>query len=191
MSIITTERLLLRDFVEVDWESVYTFLTDPEVTRYMHFASYSEADLWKWFTWCLDNSQQVHPDAYNWAIVLRVSNQGIGWFGIGSPSEPTRDGERDFGYALHRQYWGQGYMTEALQAVLNFEFEELGSTRIFATCEIENIASARVMEKAGMKYEGTFYHADFEGNWAHRHRYAIHDHEYMLERQVRLQNPED
>ena len=42
--------------------------------------------------------------------------------------------------------------------------------------------AARVMEKVGMKYEGTFYHADFEGNWAHRHRYTIHDHEYMLEK---------
>ncbi len=44
---------------------------------------------------------------------------------------------------------------------------------IIAECETQNTASARVMQKGGMIYEGTFYDEDFEGNWARRHRYAI------------------
>jgi ribosomal-protein-alanine N-acetyltransferase len=64
-------------------------------------------------------------------------------------------------------------MTEALQAVLSYEFQKLGTVRVFATCEIPNVASARVMKKAGMRYEGTFYDSDSEGNWAGRHRYGI------------------
>ena len=85
---------------------------------------------------------------------------------------------RDFGYALNGHFWRRGYMTEALGAVLAYEFEVPGTLRIFATCETENIGSARVMEKAGMRYEGTFQNMDFEENWANRHRYAIHAHEY-------------
>jgi [ribosomal protein S5]-alanine N-acetyltransferase len=69
-------------------------------------------------------------------------------------------------------------MTEAVRAVLAYEFEVRGTLRMFATCETGNVGSARVMEKAGMHYEGTFQGTDFEGNWANRHRYALHAHEY-------------
>jgi [ribosomal protein S5]-alanine N-acetyltransferase len=71
-------------------------------------------------------------------------------------------------------------MTEALRAILNYEFQELGMLRIFATCEIPNIASARVMEKVGMRHEGAFYDSDFEGNWTDRHRYGISRDEFFL-----------
>lgn len=170
---LATKRLILRDFVPPDWAALSAFLSDPDVTHFMHFANYSEADLRDWFDGCLENSQSERQTAYNWAIVLKASEKLIGWFGIGGPSKPSMPGERDFGFALNKQFWGNGYMTEALQAVLAYEFEHLETKRIFATCETENTASARVMQKAGMQYEGTFYEADFEGNEANRHQYAI------------------
>ena len=64
-------------------------------------------------------------------------------------------------------------MPEALRAVFTYEFTILGTHRIIAECETPNLASARVMQKCGMAYEGTFYDADFEGNWANRYRYSI------------------
>jgi RimJ/RimL family protein N-acetyltransferase len=73
----------------------------------------------------VQNSEQPKPDAYNWAITLKSSGQLIGWLGIGTASHPTVAGERDFGYALHRDYWGHGYMPEALRAVLCFEFDAI------------------------------------------------------------------
>jgi RimJ/RimL family protein N-acetyltransferase len=170
---LVTKRLILRDFLPIDWEVVSAFLSDLDVTRYMHFGKYSSSELKNWFEWCLENNQLERPIAYNRAIVLKTSERLIGWFGIGKPSKPSMPGERDFGFALDKQFWGNGYMTEALQAVLAYEFEHLEAKRIFATCETENTASARVMEKAGMQYEGTFYDADFEGNKANRHRYGI------------------
>jgi len=172
------DRLVLRDFVSTDWDTINAILSDPEVTRYMHFANWTEEKRREWFEWCIDNSHQPDPDVYNWAISLKTSGTVIGWLGIGSASHPTIMHERDFGYALDRDCWGQGYMTEALRAVLAYEFEMLGTQRIFATCETSNRASARVMEKAGMRYEGTFDDTDSEGNQALRHRYAIHINEY-------------
>jgi len=178
MPLLETNRLLLRDFVPLDWEAINTVLSDPEVTRYMHFAAWTEEKRREWFDWCIDNSHELNPDVYNWALALKTTGTVIGWLGIGSASHPTMDHERDFGYALDRHAWGHGYMTEALRAVLAFEFEALGTQRIFATCETANRASARVMEKAGMHYEGTFDDTDSEGNQALRHRYAMHTNEY-------------
>lgn len=64
-------------------------------------------------------------------------------------------------------------MPEAARAVFAYEFTVPGTRRIIAECEVQNTASARVMQKSGMIYEGTSYNADFEGNWAVRHCYAI------------------
>jgi RimJ/RimL family protein N-acetyltransferase len=69
-------------------------------------------------------------------------------------------------------------MTEALRAVLAYEFTTLRAPQIRATCETDNPASARVLEKAGMRREKTVYDTDFEGNWAHRHHYVITQAEY-------------
>jgi RimJ/RimL family protein N-acetyltransferase len=67
----------------------------------------------------------------------------------------------------------QGSMPEALQAAFTYAFTVLGIRLIHAECERENTASARVMQKYGMQYEGTMYDDDGLGNWAHRYRYVI------------------
>lgn len=175
MRSIKTERLILRDFIETDWDAINAMLSDIEATRYMHFSTWTAEQRHSWFTWCIANSQLPAPDAYNWALVLNATSETIGWFGIGGSSHPVVENERDFGYLLARSAWNNGYMTEALNAVLHFEFETLHSPYIGATCETANPASARVMEKAGMHHLKTVYDADFEGNWAERHHYAIHN----------------
>jgi [ribosomal protein S5]-alanine N-acetyltransferase len=99
----------------------------------------------------------------------------IGWFGIETASDlkEAAQGARSCGYTLNRQFWGQGYMPEAMRAVLIYEFTTLGTSRIIAKCDTQNTASARVMQKCGMIYEGTRDDDDSEGNRASRHHYAI------------------
>jgi RimJ/RimL family protein N-acetyltransferase len=101
----------------------------------------------------------------------------IGWFFIGT-SDSDCVGERSFGYLLDCTWWNRDYMTEALGVVLSFEFGALGTSRVHATCETANRASARVMEEVGMRHEKTVHDADFEDNWAERHHYAITQGEY-------------
>lgn len=173
MYTLETKRLHLRPFQLSDWDALNNFLADPEVTRYMHFRAWTEEKRRQWLAWCIQNSAEPTPDAYNWAITLIATGQLIGWLGIGTASHPTVVGERDFGYALNRDFWGKGYMPEALGAVLRFEFETLKTTRIYGECELENPASARVMEKVGMQYEGLFLDDDFD----ECHRYAIYPHQ--------------
>lgn len=167
MARLETQRLILRDFEPGDWDAIHALVSDLEVGRFMHFRTWGEDKAREWFAWCLENNKQSPRDAYNWAIVVRATGDVIGWLGIGGMAE------RSCGYALRPRSWGQGYMTEALRAVIDYEFRVLGARRVRATCEVANVASARVMEKAGMRYERTVYDADFEGNRAHRHHYAI------------------
>lgn len=173
MPSLETKRLLLRNFVPADWEAINAILSDHEVTRHMHFSNWTAEQRREWFDWCLSNNQESSPDVYNWAITLREHDSLIGWFGIGSSTHAAVEAERDFGYLLGHQFWGQGYMTEALQAIIAFEFETLGTPRLSATCDVNNPASARVMQKAGMRHERTAHDTDSEGNWAHRHHYAL------------------
>ncbi len=157
-------------------------MSDPVTTRYMHFATWTEDRRRRWLDWCVTNAQQADADAINWAITLRDSGDVIGWFGIGASEDAAVPGERGFGYLLNRASWNQGYMTEALCSVLAYEFGTRGSPRLRATCDIANPASARVMERAGMRREKTVYDADFEGNWAHRHHYTLTRAEYEARR---------
>jgi [ribosomal protein S5]-alanine N-acetyltransferase len=173
MTTLETERLILRDFVMSDWEALNTFLSDPVVTRFMHFASWDEEKRRRWLASVVQEASNPHRDTFHWALTLRSNGQLIGWLVMGWSLHASEEGTRECGYALNRQFWGQGYMPEALQAVFTCEFTVLGTGRIIAECETENIASARVMQKCGMEYEGTFYEADFEGNWAYRYRYKI------------------
>lgn len=62
----------------------------------------------------------------------------------------------ELGYWIGKPYWGQGYMTEAARAVIEFGFQQLSLNRIVAYAMTKNPASSRVMEKNGMTYEGTF-----------------------------------
>jgi RimJ/RimL family protein N-acetyltransferase len=171
MPTLETERLILREVVLTDWDALNTLVSDPAVTRFMHFASWDEGKRRQWFASLVQNASNPYLDASNWAITLRSDELLIGWLFIGG-SRP-KEGIRGCGYALNQRFWGQGYMPEALRAAFTYEFTVLGTQRIIAECETENVASARVMQKSGMAYEGTFYEADFEGNWANRHRYTI------------------
>ncbi len=173
MPTLETERLILRDFVLSDWDALNAFLSDPAVTRFMHFASWDEDKRRQWLVSLVQEASNPHRDAYNWALTLRSNGLLIGWLIIGRSRHASEEGTRECGYALNRRFWGQGYMPEALQAAFAYEFMVLGTLRIIAECETENLASARVMQKSGMQYEGMFYDADFEGNWAQRHRYTI------------------
>ena len=173
MPTMETERLILRDFLPTDWVTINVIVSDPAVTRSMHFASWDEEKRRNWFAWMIQEAANPQRVRLNWAIVLQASGLLIGWLFIGGERDGTKGGTPGCGYALARTVWGQGYMSEALQAAFAYEFTVLRTQEIIAECATENIASARVMQKSGMAYEGTYYAADFEGNWKESPHYTI------------------
>ncbi len=175
MPTLETERLILRDFVPSDWDALNTFLSDPSVTRFMHFSSWDEQMRREWLASLVKRAENPQRDAYDWAITLQRNGQLIGWLIIGRSRHTCEEGMRECGcgYALNRHYWGQNYIPEALQAAFAFAFTMLGTKLIYAECQIENTTSARVMQKCGMQYEKTIYDDDGLGNWELRYRYVI------------------
>jgi [ribosomal protein S5]-alanine N-acetyltransferase len=138
-------------------------------------AAFDEEKRREWLTWLVQEASTPHRDTYNWAITLRSNRLLIGWLILGRSRHARDPGmpECGCGYALNRHYWRQDYMPEALQAACTYAFTVLLTRLIHAECERENTASARVMQKCGMEYEGTMYDDDGLGNWAHRDRYVI------------------
>lgn len=149
---LTTDRLILRDFVPDDWREVHTYARDPAVVMYMPWGPNTEKDTKQFIRRALGYRNEDPRTHFELAIVLAEANRLIGGCGVRLTS-PTSS-VASMGYCLNRELWGQGYATEAARAVLAFGFEELRPHRVFATCDPDNIASARVLEKLGMKREG-------------------------------------
>ena len=162
MFIQHTSRLVLRDFVEDDWYAAHQFSADPEVTQYIDFIkSDSEAQTQQWIRGMIFHNQLQPRVSYNLAITQQTDQQLIGWIGIGQAHNNSA-GDHSFGYALHRAYWGRGYATEALRAMLEIGFTKLGARTIFGECDAANPASARVMEKAGLRFDACLEERDVE-----------------------------
>ena len=172
---ITTPRLILRDLQPEDEPAMRALRTDPVVTRHIDYiASESDEQVHAWVVETIRHNAMLPRFAYNLTIVRHGDGATLGWIGIGRGDDQER-GEMDFGYALLPAYWGQGYTSEALGALLDFVFGELGVARVYGECDADNPASARVMEKAGMR-------RDPQGEPCDTLRYALSREEWRADR---------
>ena len=151
---IVTDRLLLRDFREEDWQAAHAYRSDPEVARFMYTHRTERPEQTRaWLANVVRESREQPRVRYTLAIVLQADGRLIGQIGIGSSDEYPADGEVGFGYMLHRDAWGQGYASEAARGIVDFAFGVLGARQVSAWCFEANRASARVLEKAGLHVE--------------------------------------
>jgi len=169
---IATPRLLLRAYTERDFEGVHAYASDPETVRFMTWGPNTPQQT-RDFRREAVAQQSVTPRVnYHFVVALRESGQIIGGCGIHIRQPEHRGAE--IGYCFHRDFWGQGYATEAAAALLRFGFEQLQMHRIYARCDPLNIGSERVMQKNGMRKEGHFRQIYWrKGKWRDSLLYAI------------------
>lgn len=153
---LETGRLILRRFTDDDVDDLLGLDEDPEVMRFLtggkptlravienkilpRFLSYYES----------------FAGFGVWAAVEKSTGDFLGWFGL-QPSEDGR-GEVELGYRLRRSAWGKGYATEGSRALIQKGFTELGVRRVKAETIAVNVASRRVMEKAGLTLTQNFH----------------------------------
>lgn len=146
------ERLVLRELREEDWQAVHRYASDSEVCRFMTWGPNTEEETKAHVRRALETSRARPRRSFNLAVTLKDSGEVVGCCGL-VVANPEH-GEGHIGYSLSRVYWGRGYATEAARLLVKFGFEALGLHRVFATCDPENRASARVLEKAGMQLKG-------------------------------------
>ncbi|MBT0772527.1 GNAT family N-acetyltransferase [Kineosporia sp. J2-2] len=167
-----TPRLLLRDIAPGDVDAVHAYAGDPEVCRFMVWGPNTLDDTRAFVAEQLVAAAAPDRRTHNRLIVHAGSGQVIG--GIELRLESPANQRGDFGYILRRDHWGQGYATEASRAVLDLGFGQLGLHRITATCDPGNTASARVLEKSGLRREGLMrQHLRRGGQWRDSLLYAV------------------
>lgn len=149
---LETDRLILRKMTPDDAEAVFAYASDSEVSRYVLWETHRSIEDSRAFL-DLTTSKYESGGEPDWGIVYKGDHHFVGTCGIVS-WEPYH-ARAELGYALSRDYWGRGLMAEAVRAIISFGFKKMNLNRIEARCIAENVASARVMEKAGMLYEGT------------------------------------
>ena len=146
---IETERLVLRKPRMEDAPVIFeAYAQDPVVTRYLVWRPHKHVGETKDFLKrCLDVWEKGTNFPY--ALMLKENNQLIGMLEI-----HAKDFIVEIGYGMARSHWSKGYMTEALRTVIDWAFTQPEIFRAQAICDIENIGSARVMEKVDMEREG-------------------------------------
>ncbi|QBD80414.1 N-acetyltransferase [Ktedonosporobacter rubrisoli] len=176
--ILSTDRLILREFERDDWQDVFAYQVDPLYLRYVPWTNRTEQDV-RAFVQTFINWRDERPRRkFQFAIVLREEGRLIGNCGIRMNTASAR--MADIGYELDSRYWGRGYATEAARALLTFGFDKLALHRIWAECIAENTGSAHVLEKIGMHNEGHLHQNEWMKNrWWDTLLYAILDSEWL------------
>lgn len=149
---LETPRLILRKFILEDAENMYkNWASDEEVVKYLTWPAHSSVEVTKQVLndWISSYSKK---DFYQWAIVLKSLNEPIGSITVVDQADSIC--MVHIGYCMGKDWWGRGYTTEALEALVKFFFEEVGVNRIESRHDVNNPNSGKVMTKCGFKYEG-------------------------------------
>jgi len=151
-AVLETPRLILRRATAEDCRAIHDNLTtDPDIVEFVGWEDCPNYDdTHKRITALID--QYEDPSTYHWLVIAKNCNEIAGVIYVVHMLEKRRTAEIDYGTAKH--FRGKGYMPEALAKVIDYLFFDVGFYRIEAQCNTDNPASARVMVKAGMQYEG-------------------------------------
>ncbi len=183
---LNTDRLSLREFRTSDVDGLFRLYRLPETSRYESWNSLdNEREASEIVQFWIQQQSQDPRKGYTLAIELNESETFIGLIGLDRGfGVETSDRRTGFvGFRLFPVYWNRGYATEALGAVLTWGFESLGLHRVHSGCVAENLASSRVLEKAGMRREGiTRKSFPIDDDWYDYHVYSILSEEFALDR---------
>ena len=170
---LLTERLVMRPFEDGDFDAMYAMQSDPQVARFLYWDARSPDEV-------RAQLERIKPmtrlddecDSLRLAAVRRDTGELVGDYSLRLASREHRQGE--IGFITHPAHHGQGFATEGSLVLLRLGFEELGLHRIFGSCDARNTASARVMERLGMRREAHFRENEiFKGEWGDELFYAM------------------
>lgn len=148
---LESQRLIIRriEATTSDMKSLYIILSDKEVNKYLPWYPVEDVAEAKKFYKTKIESKDQKGDGYYFLVCLKENKIPIGYVTVSGGQS------HDFGYGLLKEYWGQGLITEACDAVIHF-LKAQGWTYITATHDIHNIGSGKVMQKLGMSYKYSY-----------------------------------
>ena len=173
---IRTARLLLRPYRPGDTDAVYAYHRLPETARYLQNEPMSLAEARALVTRRIGSSALAGAgEVLNLVVELAQTRALVGDCVLFWRSQ----GQAEVGYVLSPAHYGQGYATEAVGGLLRLAFGDLGLHRVAARCDARNTASARVMERAGLRREAHLVQSELvKGEWTDELIYAVLDREW-------------
>jgi aminoglycoside 6'-N-acetyltransferase len=173
---LRTKRLILRRFREEDLPRMMAYRNDPVVARYDGFDTITEAQARAFMA----GQALIRPGEPGQWLQIALELPGEGLIGdLGFCVDENRIGSAEIGYRLAREYWGRGYASEAVGAVLGWAFDVLRLHRVVALIDTRNERSIRLVERFGFRREGTLLEAYQEPDgWSDEYLYAILEREW-------------
>lgn len=175
---IVTDRLVLRPFDSADLDALHAFHRREDVARYLFWEPRDREQV----AAALERKRGEYRivdegQSLSLAVVEASGRSLVGEVHLAWRSREHRQGE--FGFVFDPEHQGRGYATEAAGVVLRLGFADLGLHRIVGHCDARNTASARLMERLGMRREAHFVHNRiFKGRWDEELVYALLDDEW-------------
>ncbi|MBR4539409.1 MAG: GNAT family N-acetyltransferase [Clostridia bacterium] len=182
--ILETERLILREYVQADYDALYPILSDPETMKY-YPKPYDEKGVQRWLDWSFDNYRKYGFGL--WAAVLKETGEFVGDCGL---TMQQIDGEDlpEVGYHIRKERWRQGLAREASRAVRDWAFTHTGFHCLYSYMNAANLPSRATAAANGMKLIKEFN----DTRWGHRTAvYAVSRQEWeALGAEYRAQSTE-
>lgn len=159
--VMETERLTLRPLTVGDAKAVFEgWACDQEVARYMRWNLHKNIEETKeWLE--SEEAAAMGEDVFNWGFMLKENQSLIGCGGLIFSQEHQM---YEIGYNLVRDCWGKGFATEAAKRIVEYAKGELNVGQLFATHAVDNVASAKVIEKIGFTYQKEGTYSSFDGS---------------------------
>lgn len=176
---IESDRLVVRELSKDDREGLMKFVRESEQLRYMLFSMKTGEDA----DGFIDLAKKTAADAdrrdYYMAVDAKTESGRVYIGSVSLMGDEECAASAELGYFYHRDVWGKGYAVEAARLLVDFGFRKLGLHRVWGKCHSENAASARVMERLGMRFEGTLReHAWMGDHYRSSLVYSILDREW-------------
>lgn len=163
---IETERLILREILPQDADAMFEMDSDPAVHAYLGNEPVKDIEQ-------INNAIQFIRKQYvdngigRWAVVLKETNEFIGWCGLKYFTETINKHIHiyDLGYRFNKKHWGKGYATEAAKACMNYGFDKMNLKEIYAMTDSRNANSNNLLKKLGFKFIEKFNYDGDESDW--------------------------
>lgn len=169
---LETERLIIRPYMESDLMESFELMQNPELFNYLDMDVLSLAEYKDLFNWLINsyNTPFTMPFKYSFAVRSKTTGAFIGWCGVGVLDMIAPD--KELYYLTGRDYWGNGYATEAATALLAYSFDVIGLERLYAKADPRNKGSLKIIEKLGFGFVRVLEGLEGEdeecnGEWMH------------------------
>ena len=161
-----SERLLYRPIAISDAEALFELDSNPKVHEYLGNNPVTSIDEVYGYIGSIQQ-QYIDNGIGRFALVLKETNEVIGWAGIKFITEPENNHVNfyDLGYRLQEKHWRKGYALEAAKAWLDYGFNQMNIPTMYASANVNNIGSNTILQRIGMIQNGQFYWQDIRCNW--------------------------